>query len=505
MLELSRRTALLSVGAIGAALAARPARADTDAVTIGWPSDVTSWDPLQRFTPDAQSLFKMVYDQPLNQDASLKLIPALITKWDMAPDAKSLDLTFRDDVTFHNGDKFSAEDFAWSFLGRTKAGQKLDVAQSMRKLTDIEVTSPTTATMRFDSPAPTVPVWLAFLGSFVVPKAYMEKVGLEGFMAKPVGTGPYKLVEWQMNARIVLERNDAYWGPKPAIRRVTVEIIKDPSARVAAIQSGQVDLTVSIPVREVNRLKSVAGLTAEINPITRLIILQIRNDEGFADENVRLAAHHAIDTKGLSQAFYAGAAVPLTMLGIPGSPGYVDDYKFAYDPELAKQLLAKSGFSPDKPAKIKMATTNGQFPSDYDMARAIVAMWKKVGIDAELDVIEYAKYFELNRGGKLPEATLYSFDNATGDPEIYTGYLLNPKMPFSPWKDMTLGQKVIDAFNIADEKTRIATWRAINQEAAEMGASMALLQSVQTIVHKSALIAPPYTNGWVLPQTMRWS
>ena len=359
--------------------------------------------------------------------------------------------------------------------------------------------------MHFDSPAPTVPVWLAFLGSFVVPKAYMEKVGAEEFARKPIGTGPYKLVEHQLNARIVLERNESYWGPKPAMKRVTIEIIKDPSSRVAAIQSGTVDVTVAVPVREVDRLKALPGLAADLTPVTKVILLQVRNDEGFADQNIRLAAHHAIDKQALSRAFYAGAAVPLSVLGVPGSPGYLDDYTFAFDPELSKQLLAKSGYSLDKPAKIRMASTNGQFPSDYDIARAIVAMWKKVGIEAELEIIEYSKYFELNRGGKLPEATLYTFDNATGDPEIYTGYLLNPKLPFSPWKDMTLGQKVIDQFNVADEAARIAGWRALNREASQMGAAMPLLQSVITVVRKKSLTVTPYGNGWVLPQAMRWS
>ena len=197
--------------------------------------------------------------------------------------------------------------------------------------------------------------------------------------------------------------------------------------------------------------------------------------------------------------------MPLSVLGVPGSPGYLDDYKFDFDPEKAKALLAKSGYSLDKPAKIRMASTNGQFPSDYDIARAIVQMWKKVGIEAELEVIEYAKYFELNRGNKLPETTLYTFDNATGDPEIYTGYLLNPKLPFSPWKDMTFGQKVIDQFNVADEKTRIAGWRALNREASEMGAAMPLLQSVLTVVRKKGLAVVPYGNGWILPQAMTWS
>ena len=118
--------------------------------------------------------------------------------------------------------------------------------------------------------------------------------------------------------------------------------------------------------------------------------------------------------------------------------------------------MAKSNFSPANPVKIGFATTNGQFPSDYDIARAIVQMWKQVGIEADLQVIEYAKYFELNRGNKLPETTLYSWDNATGDPEIFSGYLLNPKMPFSPWKDEEVGNKVLELFGVADYDKRIA-------------------------------------------------
>ena len=90
-------------------------------------------------------------------------------------------------------------------------------------------------------------------------------------------------------------------------------------------------------------------------------------------------------------------------------------------------------------------------------------MWKNVGIEAEIETIEYAKYFELNRGAKLPEATLYSWDNATGDPEIFAGYLLNPKMPFSAWKGMDVGEKVIELFNVADYEKRIAGYRALNK------------------------------------------
>jgi peptide/nickel transport system substrate-binding protein len=289
------------------------------------------------------------------------------------------------------------------------------------------------------------------------------------------------------------------------LARVTIQIIKDPSARVAAIQSGQVDCTINIPVREVQRFQQEGGLAAEINPITRVILINVRNDLAFADKNVRLAAHHAIDKAALSKAFYGGAAVPLSVLATPGTPGYLTDFTFKYDPALSKQLLAQSGFGADKPVKIGFATTNGQFPSDYDIARAIAQMWKKIGIDADIQVIEYAKYFELNRGNKLPEATLYSWDNATGDPEIYSGYQLNPKMPFSPWKDEDIGNRVLALFNVADYDKRIAGYKELERYAVENGATMPLLQSVVTVAHKKNLTYTKYSNGWLLPQTLQWS
>lgn len=503
---LKRRTFLqLAMGTAASLGAPLTTRAAGDVATIGWPNDVPTWDPNQRFTPDAQSIFKAVYDQPLDQDPQLKLIPHLIKAWNMAPDAMSMAVELRDDVTFHNGDKLTADDFRYTFLERSKSGLKLDIANSMRKVEDIAIESPTKATMKFNSPAPTMPQWLAFLGSYIVPKNYIESKGLDNFLKKPVGTGPYRLAEYELNSRIVLERNDKYWGPKAKVTRVTIQIIKDVSARVAAIQSGQVDCTINVPVREAQRFQQEGNLAAEINPITRVILINVRNGLAFADKNVRLAAHHAIDKATLSKAFYGGAAVPLSVLATPGTPGYLHDFTFKYDPALSKQLLAQSGFGPNRPVKVGFATTNGHFPSDYDIARAIAQMWKNVGIHADIQVIEYAKYFELNRGNKLPEATLYSWDNATGDPEMYSGYQLNPKMPFSPWKDKDIGNRVLALFNVADYDKRIAGYKDLERYAVENGATMPLLQSVVTVARKKNLAYTKYGNGWLLPQTLQWS
>ena len=154
--EIDRRKALQAM-ALGAGsypfLGGLPlAWAAGDTATIGWPSDVPSWDPNQRFTPDAQPIFKLVFDQPLDQDPKLTLIPNLLTKWELAPDGLSMPVELRDDVTFHNGDKMTADDFRYTFFERIKAGHKVDTANSWRKVSDIEVQSPTRAVIKFSSP-----------------------------------------------------------------------------------------------------------------------------------------------------------------------------------------------------------------------------------------------------------------------------------------------------------------------------------------------------------------
>lgn len=509
MSELNRRELLQLIG-IGAASIGVFANAgvslaqDGTTVTIGWPSDVPSWDPNERTVPDAQPIYKLVFDQPIDQAPDFSFVPNLVTAWEQSADGRTLTLDFRDDVVFHDGTKFTSEDFAYTFHGRAKAGHKIDIANLWGKVTGIDTPTPTRAVMTFSEPAPTAVPWLAFLASFVVPKALIEAEGVDAFRAAPVGTGPYKLVEYQLNSRIVLERNDAYFGEKPAAQRVIFQIIGDPSARTAALESGQVDLALNIPIREVERLEASPDFTASVNPISRIIMLYVRGDGATEDRNVRLAMHHAIDKEALSKAFYLGAAVPLAVLATPGTPGYVEDFTFAYDPEKAKALLAESGYSEAAPAKIKLGTHNGQFPGDYDIARALVQMWSKVGIEGEIEVIEYAKFFELNRTGQLPDTMLYSWDNSTGDPEIYIGYLMNPQLPFSAWRQKAISEEIPALFAEADTEKRIAAYRDIEVRATNEGAVVPLLQSVLTIGHKDALKIVNYGNGWVLANRMSW-
>lgn len=135
------------------------------------------------------------------------------------------------------------------------------------------------------------------------------------------------------------------------------------------------------------------------------------------------------------------------------------------------------------------------------MARAIVQMWRRVGINAELEPIELSSYQERLRANTLPEATLFSWANATGDPEMYAGYLLDPKSIFSAFKHDDLGAKIQPLLVETNEEKRFAGYREAGRFAAEKGYTIPLMQTVKTIANRSDVQISKYDNGWVLPQT----
>jgi peptide/nickel transport system substrate-binding protein len=148
---------------------------------------------------------------------------------------------------------------------------------------------------------------------------------------------------------------------------------------------------------------------------------------------------------------------------------------------------------------VPFLTTNGTFPNDYDMARAITGMWQRVGIQADLQEIMISKAISEMDTSKLTGCLLYSWANATGDPEVYTGYMLNPALPFSVWKQPELGDRITQLFAETDNAKRIDGYRALDREASEKSWHIPLLQSVATLAWRKGLDVKTFDNGLVLP------
>lgn len=493
---LGRRAVLAGLPPMLAGLVGKEAlAAGGSAITIAWPADLTSWDPTARVTPLATAITESVFDTPLRLTPDLKLSSGIAAwRW-LDNSARRLELTFREDVRFHSGERLTAQDFKFTYQDRPAQDPTLQLGSVWQShLEHIEVAAPTRAIMHFRAPMPWAHYLLAEMGEAVLPQDYYAKVGKDGFQAKPSGCGPYRLVEYQRGARIVMEAFDRYWAGPPPIKRVTFQIMPDATARGAAMQAGQADITVNLPVRETLRLNTVPDLQGKLYPTTSVFMLHMVNKGAFADRNVRLAAHHAIDKQALSRAFFANAAAPLSMLSPPGTAGHAPQFRFDHDVAQAQRLLGQSGFSTRKPARVKLFATNGAYASDFEMARAIAQMWKSVGIEPELHVLSLGEYLLLSQSGKLEGPALWSWFTATGSPVIYS-YVLDPSKIFSAWKspDMAARYKALQAETDYARLTK--GLQEIEIFAVEQGYTVPLLQGTTPVVHRRRLVYGAYGNG----------
>jgi peptide/nickel transport system substrate-binding protein len=473
----------------------------SDALNIAFMADVQSWDPTAVTFPVGQSIYKCVFDSPLTYSSDQKLQPRQIAsrKW-LDDNNTRLEITLRDDLFFHDGSKLTTEDVKYSWVERPQKDKKLAIAGLMQDLKDVEIESPTKAVLVYSKPSPSAEFYLGFLTVYILPKAYHQKVGDDGFVAKPIGAGPYKLVDYQRGSRIVLEAFDKYWGGVPAIKNVTFQALPEASTRVAAIESGRVDVAVQLPMREAIRLQSKPELNVNIYPQAEIYMLQIPSYvDTYQNKDVRTALHMAIDKAALSKAFFNGVAKPLQVLATPGSSGDVPGYSFPFDRKRAIETLQKAGFTKEKPLQITFVCTNGTFTNDYEVAQAIAAMWKQIGVEVKMEEITVAKYLELNHAAKLPGIMLYSWANATGDPENYTGRILNPMLRFSAWKEPSLQERIPQLFAMKLGEPRLEEYRKINREASENSWSIPLLQQAANIVTKKTVDLPTYSQGYILP------
>ena len=191
---------------------------------------------------------------------------------------------------------------------------------------------------------------------------------------------------------------------------------------------------------EYDRLKAKPALSGVTTPVSDIAMIFLNDVEPMLDKNVRLGAHYAIDKQLLDRPAARRLRHPDRHAEAPEYDGLRSLDQGRLRSGQGDELLAASGYSPEKPIKFKIQTTRGFKPKDYEMIQAIVGMWRKVGIEAEIEVYEIAKHYELRATDTLAPAAFYNWGNAIGDPSTSTGFAMFGPSPHSVWD----GQDVID-------------------------------------------------------------
>ncbi len=503
-MNLSRRSLLkLSVAAVATSVALPSFAQAIDELVIAYNVTLPSWDPTtgpSAVNPTIQGLYQSVFDQFILQQPDLKPAPGLLTEWGWNDDKTQVHMTVRDGVTWHDGSPFTAEDVAWSLerAADPATGNPINFVWSSLANFKVDGNKVTADVKQFD---PTIFKWMYFLTGYVLPKAYYTKVGAEGFEKAPIGTGPYMVDKFEQNAFVRLKANPTYWGGKPDFDTVTIKFVTDAAARVAEIEGGSSHVTLEMPYEEYDRLKG--SMNGYATPVSNIGMIFLNDIEVMLDPNVRKAAVAAIDKQAIVDRLLSGYGVPIDTLETPDYDAYDASIKTPYDPDAAVKLLAASGYSVDKPVKFTIQTTKGYMPKDYEMIQAIVGLWRKVGIEATIEVYEIAKHYELRAADKLAPAAFYNWGNSVGDPTTSTGFAMFGPSPHSVWDSKDLIDMIGPLWGEKDEAKRIAGWKAVDAYIAENAYVIPLLQYVQPILAAKGVVVTPHHSGALLPHLMK--
>lgn len=313
--------------------------------------------------------------------------PGLAESWDISEDGTVYTFTLRSGVTFHDGAAMTAEDVVFT-LDRARAEGSTNAQPALfANIVSVEATNDTTVVVTLDGPD----------GAFLFDMAWGDAVIVDPASAdtnatNPVGTGPFRFVEWVQGDRVELARNEAYWGEPVALEAATFRFISDPNAAFAALMAGDVDAFPNFPAPEtLAQFEADPRFTVIVGSTEGETILAMNNAQAPLDDiRVRQAISHAINRQDIIDGAMFGYGTPIGTHFAPHNPDYVDlTANSAYDPEAARALLAEA--APDG-LSLRMALP----PPSYARrgGEIIAAQLREVGIETEITNLEWAQWLE---------------------------------------------------------------------------------------------------------------
>ncbi len=414
------RQIVLGIAAAGA-IATASAQASDEELKIGLSAEPSAIDPhFHNLTPN-NSLLKHIFDRLTDQDENQAVRPGLAVSWRNV-DESTWEFKLRPGVTFSDGSAFTANDVIYSFCRAPRVeNSPSSFAIYSRAVTAMTAPDPLTLRMTTAGPYPLLPneaSTIAILsakangaGDVTFDRQDCKGVGAypktEAFNsgAAAIGTGPYKLARFTKGDRIVIERNDRYWGEKPSWQRVVFRPITSAGPRVAALLSGDVDLIENVPIQDLERIRAnpdfkvVQGLSARVIYLhfdyvddTPPGVAGTDGKNPFRDRRVREAISKAIDRDAIVARVLGGVAVAAGELLPPTMFGANKDMKAPKaDVEGAKNLLAEAGYPGG--FSLVLATPNDRYVNDAQVAQAVAQMLARLGLKVSVDAMTSSQFF----------------------------------------------------------------------------------------------------------------
>ncbi len=362
-----------------------------DGSSIGYPPKLFPVVSMRQAAPALEPLFR--------NDVSGKPMPWLATGYKENISSKTITLTIRKGVKFHDDTDFNGEAVKWN-LDLSKSAK----AAGTEKIQSVDLVDPYSVRINLTDWDNTVIGNLAqSLGLMISPTAF-KKNGEQWAAKNPVGTGPFQFVSWEKDVKTVYKRFDKYWQTgKPYLFGIEWNIIPDPLTREMSFKKGETDVALSIAAKDMGALAKEGFVVARRPPPSGVLCMapdSANPNSPFAKLKVRQAAQHAINTKAIAESIFNGEAEPANQWIYKGHWAYNPTLKgYPYNPAKAKQLLKEAGYPTGFKTKLSYLISTGA--ENDKLMTAVQGYLQAVGIDAQLDPIQRARWNQLAiQGGK---------------------------------------------------------------------------------------------------------
>jgi len=439
------------------------AHAAKDRVVVAFGSNIPTLDPHMHSSRLAHIADYHLYDTLMYRSPKdgYKPGPGLATSL-RSLNPTTWELKLRQGVKFHNGEPFNAESVKFTIDRVLDPATKSVTRGNFTWIKEVKIIDEFTVQILTAKPFPAAPEFLTL--SYIVPPKYLKSVGDEEFSKKPVGTGPYKFVEWRKAEHLIVEANTDYWkdSPKgmPKIKTIVFRTIPETTTQIAELLSGGVDIIRNVPPDQIAVVKDSANARISATKILRVNSLMLdsagrASNTPLTNQKVREAIAHAINVDEMLKTILSGYA-ERTATGVNplhfGFDGSVKPYP--YDPERAKKLLAEAGYP--NGFEVTFNTYSGTITSMDQMADAMAGYLAKVGIKAKRRHIEdVGLWTKSGQEGKLEGIQYYSWgSNSIFDADAILYALTYSKEPLSYTKDTALDQLLDEGRTQLDVKKR---------------------------------------------------
>ena len=362
--------------------------------TLTWAqgADVTSLDPHQGKETPAVQVNTQIFDTLVTVDPETnEVVPQIAESWEQTDDQTYV-FKIREGIKFHDGSDLTAE----------------DVKFSLDHTVTVKTTAPYAPTLRN----------LAIPFAAIVPKAVVE-ADENAFIQNPVGSGPYKFVEWNHGDHVTLKAFDDYYAGKPETENLIMKVIPETSQRTIALETGEVDLAYDLAVNDIPKVNSDDKLTVyEIPSLTCWYVSMNMNKKPFDNPKVREAMSMAIDRQTIIDTINAGSGQTADAIIAPAVFGYYSTGVKEYNPTKAKELLAEAGY----PNGFSTTLWVNDNQSRIEMCQAMQAMLLEVGVQCNLEVLEFGSFISRTTAGDH-DLAYFGWTTSSGDAD-YSYYSL---------------------------------------------------------------------------------